>query len=276
MDTKAPSDVDALKERLRSTWTAGDFGIVARLVEEANEEIVARLDIKRGTKVLDVACGTGNSAIPAAKRRADVTGVDIAANLIEQAKARAKDAGLEIRFEEGDAEQLSFPDSSFDLVISIFGAMFAPRPDIVASELKRVCRAGGRIVMGNWTPGGFAGKMFRLGGQYVAPPQGMAPPVQWGDEAVVRERFRQGISELKMTRRIALFRLPFDEAETVEHYRRYFGPTLRTFEALDSKGRDAFRRDSEALFRENNRATDGTVLIESECLEVVATALDRP
>src|SRR6267143_822604 len=165
MDTKVPSDVDALKERLRSTWTAGDFGIIARLVEEANEEIVARLDIKRGTKVLDVACGTGNSAIPAAKRGADVTGVDISANLIEQARARAKDAGLQIRFEEGDAERLSFPDSAFDLVISIFGAMFAPRPDLVASELKRVCRPGGKMVMGNWTPGGFAGKMFRLGGQ---------------------------------------------------------------------------------------------------------------
>lgn len=271
MSTVSPSGIDALKARLRSTWSAGDFGVIARMVEEANEEVVARLDIQPGMKVLDVACGTGNSAIPAARRGAKVTGIDIVPNLLEQARARAKAAGVEVQFDEGDAEQLAFPDASFDLLISIYGAMFAPRPDLVASELKRVCRSGGRIVMGNWTPGGFAGQMFKLGAKYVPPPPAMTPPVQWGDETIVRERFREGISDLKLTRRIALFRLPFDEAATVEHYRKYFGPTTKTFEALDPPGQAAYRKDLEALWKAHNRATDGTVRVESEFLEVVAT-----
>lgn len=271
MTTKTTSDIDALKERLKGTWMAGDFGVIARIVEEANEEIVARLGIKPGMKVLDVACGTGNSAIPAARRGADVTGVDIATNLLEQARERARGAGVAARFEEGDAERLPFPDASFDLVVSIFGAMFAPRPDLVAAELKRVCKSGGKIVMGNWTPGGHSGKMFRLAAQYVAPPPGMAPPIQWGDESIVRERFRDGISDLKMNKRTAIFRFPFDEAATVEHFRKYFGPTARAFEALDPERREAYRRDLEALWREDNRATNGTVEVENEFLEVVAT-----
>jgi ubiquinone/menaquinone biosynthesis C-methylase UbiE len=271
MSTVSSSDIDALKARLRSTWIAGDFGVIARIVEGVNEEIVARLDIGPGTRVLDVACGTGNSAIPAARRGADVTGIDIAPNLLEQARARAKEARVTIRFEEGDAEQIVFPDSSFDFVISIYGAMFAPRPDLVAAELKRVCRSGGKIVMGNWTPSGFVGQTFKLSSKYVPPPAGMAPPVLWGDEATVRERFKDGISNLKLTPRIAVMRLPFTEAETVEHFRKYFGPTMRTFEALDAEGQAAYQRDLEALWKQHNRATDGTVRVESEFLEVVAT-----
>lgn len=270
-DTAGKLDLDALKERLRATWTAGDFGAIARSIEEANQEIVERLEIQPGTKVLDVACGDGNSAIPAARRGAVVTGVDLAPNLLEQARRRADAAGVEARFEEMDAEQLAFPDGSFDLVISIFGAMFAPRPAVVAAELERVCRSGGRIVMANWTPESFSGQTFRLTARYVPPPPGMAPPVEWGDERIVRERFRDGISDLKLRRRIARLRFPFDEAATVEHFRTYFGPTMRTFAALEPEQQEAFRRDLVAQYREHNRATDGTVLIESEFLEVIAT-----
>ncbi len=271
MSTAAPSDIDALKARLRATWTAGDFGVIGRMVEATNEEIVSRLDIKSGMKVLDVACGTGNSAIPAAKRGAEVIGVDIAPNLLEQARIRAKDAGVEVRFEEGDAEQLAFPDNTFDLIITIYGAMFAPRPDLVVSELKRVCKPGGRIVMGNWTPAGFVGQQFKLGAKYVPPPPGMTPPVQWGDESIVRERFKDGISKLEINRRNASFKLPFDENEAVEHFRKYFGPTIRTFEALDAKGQAAYRRELTALWKEHNNATDGTVQADGEFLEVIAT-----
>jgi SAM-dependent methyltransferase len=271
MSTLTPSDIESLKSRLKAVWTAGDFGVIARLVEETNEEIVARQNIQPGTKVLDVACGTGNSAIPAARRGAQVTAVDIAPNLLDQGRARAKAAGVEVKFEEGDAEDLAYPDASFDFVITVFGAMFAPRPERVASELKRVCRPGGKIVMGNWTPEGHSGESFKLGSKYVPPPPGVPPPVQWGVESVVRERLGAGISKLEMNRRNAVLRLPFDEKQTVEHFRKYFGPTQRVFEALDPAGQAAYRRDLEALWKENNLATDGTVHIESEYLEVVAT-----
>ena len=265
------SDIDALKARLRATWMAGDFGVIARTVEQMEEDLVGSLGIRPGTKVLDVACGTGNSAIPAARRGADVIGVDIAANLVEQARRRAEAEGVKARFQEGDAEKLEFPDGSFDLVISVFGAMFAPRPDLVASELKRVTKSGGRIVMGNWTPTGFAGVQFKLATKYVPPPPGMTPPVQWGDENIVRERFREGISNLEIKRRTAVMAFPMNEAEVVEHFRQFFGPTARTFEALDEAGQAAYRRDLESLWKDHNRAKDGTVAVESEFLEVIAT-----
>jgi SAM-dependent methyltransferase len=265
------TDFAAIKARIRATWTAGDFGVIGRTVETANEEIVSNAGIAPGVKVLDIACGTGNSAIPAARRGADVVGIDIAPNLLEQARARAHAAGVKARFQEGDAEALDFPDASFDVVISVFGAMFAPRPELVVSELRRVARPGGRIVMGNWTPDGFAGESFALARRFLPPPPGIAPPSRWGEEAIVRERFRDGISDLRMTRRMALLTFPFDEARTVEHYRRYFGPTIRTFEALDPARQDEYARDLEALWKEHNRMDDGTVAVESEYLEVVAT-----
>jgi len=271
MSTSTPADIDALKNRIRATWMAGDFGVIARQVQETNEEIVARLNLASGTRVLDVACGTGNSAIPAARQGADVTGVDIAPNLLEQARARAQEAQVPARFQEGDAEDLAFPDASFDVVISIFGAMFAPRPERVASEFKRVCRAGGRIVMGNWTPDSFAAASFKLSAKYVPPAPGMKPPVLWGDEATVRERFHEGIARLDLQKRTAIMRLPFGVPETFDHYRRYFGPTIRTLEALDVEGQKEFQRDFEALLAAHNRATDGTTRLESEFLEVVAT-----
>src|SRR5437867_5852819 len=193
----APADLEALKARIRATWTSGDFGVIAHQVQEDEEAFVGRLGITRGLEVLDVACGTGNSAIPAARYGARVIGVDIAPNLLEQARERAKSEGLEVRFEEGDAEQLVFPDGSFDLVVSIFGAMFAPRPERVAAEFKRVCRSGGRIAMGNWTPDSFAGQTYEMTSKYVPPPPGMMPPVLWGDEATVRDRLRDGISKLE-------------------------------------------------------------------------------
>ena len=149
------SDMEALKARLKATWMAGDFGQIAKASEIAAEQFIARCAIKPGMRVLDVACGTGNLAIPAAKAGALVTGADIATNLLEEARARAEREGVTAQFDEGDADQLAYPDVSFDLVVSMFGAMFAPRPERVSAELVRVCRQGGRIVMANWTPHGF-------------------------------------------------------------------------------------------------------------------------
>jgi ubiquinone/menaquinone biosynthesis C-methylase UbiE len=180
--------MEHLKERMRATWMAGDFGKIAEYSAKNAEEFVEALDLKPGMQVLDVACGTGNLAIPAARKRAQVTGVDIATNLLVQARARAKAEDLKILFEEGDAEHLSFPDEHFDVVMSMFGAMFAPDPDRVASELARVCKHGGRVAMANWTPEGFTGRMFRLSSRHLPPPVELPAPTLWGDEAVARLR----------------------------------------------------------------------------------------
>jgi SAM-dependent methyltransferase len=262
--------MEALKARLRSTWMAGDFGQIARFSSLWAEEFISRLPVTAGMKVLDVACGTGNLSIPAARRGATVTGVDIAPNLLEQARARAEGEGLKIQFDEGDAEQLPYGDASFDLVVSMFGAMFAPRPERATAELIRVCRSGGRIAMANWTPEGFTGKMFRLNAKHVPPPPGVPPPVLWGDVSTVRERLRDGISDLTLTRRTVAMVFPFDEVEVVEFFRRFFGPAQRAFEALDPAKQADLRRDLEHLWKENNRSTDGTTNVESEYLEVVA------
>ena len=154
-------EMEALKTRLRGMWMAGDFGEIARTIEAGAEEFITRLAPRPGERVLDVACGSGNLAIPAARSGATVTGVDIATNLLEQARARAASEGLTIQFDEGDAERLPYDDASFDTVVTMFGAMFAPRPELVAAELTRVCRPGGRMAMANWTPEGFIGQMFK-------------------------------------------------------------------------------------------------------------------
>jgi ubiquinone/menaquinone biosynthesis C-methylase UbiE len=269
--TTTPTDIDALKERLRATWASGDFGVIAHAVAKFQEELVGQLGITSGMKVLDVACGTGNSAIPAARLGADVIGIDIAANLIEQAKARAAAEGVQARFQEGDAEHIEFPDGSFDLVISIFGAMFAPRPDLTASELKRVTKSGGRIVMGNWTPAGFAGESFKLTAKYAPPPPGMVPPVLWGDEATVRERLQAGISKLEIRRVTTNLAFPMAPEETVQLFIDYFGPTKRTYESLDPAGQASYRKELTDLYRQHNQAKDGTTSVESELLVIIAT-----
>ena len=264
-------EMESLKTRLRATWMAGDFGQVAKVIEAAAEEFIARLGLKPGARVLDVACGSGNLSLPAARAGAVVTGLDIAPNLLEQARARAASEGLTIRFDEGDAEALPYPDASFDEVVSMYGAMFAPRPELVAAELVRVCRPGGRIAMANWTPEGFIGQMFKVTGKHVPPPAGIQSPLKWGDEESVRERLREGVADLHMTRRMCRFEYASPPAEFVEFFRRFYGPTQRAFEALDAAGQAALRADLERLWAEHNRAGDGATDVEGEYLEVVAT-----
>src|SRR5437588_6692919 len=260
----ATPDIAALKTKMREAWMAGDFGVIARYAEAAEEEFVARLKVTPGTRVLDVACGTGNTAIPAAQAGAKVTGVDIAPNLIAQAQQRARQAGVTAEFREGDAEQLSFPDAAFDVVISVFGAMFAPRPERVASELLRVCRPGGMIAMANWTPSGFVGTMFALNAKHVPPPPGIPAPSLWGDENVVRQRFGNGVRQIKLTRVMCDFRYPFPPAEVLQLFRKYFGPTQVAFSKLDAKGQAAMAADLERLWTEHNQATDRPTFIPDE------------
>ena len=269
--TAMSPEIEALKTKLKATWIAGDFGQIAKMTAPGAAEFIERLKIQSGEKVLDVACGTGNLAIPAARAGAVVTGVDIAPNLLEQARERAKAEGLNCQFDEGDAEALTYADGSFDTVMTMFGAMFAPRPERAAAELVRVCRSGGRIAMANWTPTGFVGKMFKLMASYVPPPP-MPSPILWGDEATASERLKDGISDLQLNRRQITLSYPFSPAEVVEYFRTYFGPTQKAFDSLedDAEKHAALRSDLENLWKEYNRANDATTTVEGEYLEVIA------
>lgn len=266
-------EMESLKQRLKGTWSAGDFGRIAASYQQGAAEFVARLGLKPGQRVLDVACGTGNLAIPAAQAGASVTGIDIAANLLEQARARADGARLNIVFSEGDAEALPCDSQYFDVVLSMFGAMFAPRPELVAAELLRVTRPGGVIAMANWTPTGFVGQMFKAIGSLVPPPAIMPSPLLWGNEQTLRERFGAGVAELRVQPRMMTFHFEeFDPAQVVEFWRQYYGPTQRAFEALagDSDKQTALRATLEQLWGAQNQSTSGGTVVASEYLEVLA------
>ena len=258
-----------LKQKMRATWMAGDFGEIARLAERGAEEFVARLNLKPGMKILDVACGTGNQSIPAAKTGATVTGLDLAPNLLEQARKRAEAEGLKVDFVEGDAEKLPQGAGEFDVVLSMFGAMFAPRPEAVASELMRVCRPGGLIAMGNWTPSGFVGQMFKISARHVPPPPGVPSPLLWGDESVVAERLGAR-AEVKATKRELIFDHPFGPADTVAFFRKYFGPTQMAFARLDAAGQKALADDLTNHWTVHNEGDAHHVVTKAEYLEVHA------
>src|SRR5688500_18826085 len=228
-------DMQAQKTRLKSMWSAGDYGHFATYLAP-------------GERCVGGAWGAGRRAGPAARAGAVAPGLDIAPNSTSRAGARGRAEGLGIRFEEGDAEELPYEDGSFDIVVSLIGAMFAPRPEFVTAELKRVCRPGGKIIMGNWTPTGFVGQMFKIHGKHVPPPAIMTPTVKWGDEEIVRERFKDGISHLKLRRHLYPFRYPFPPSEVVEFFRTYYGPTYKAFAALDAEKQSALRADLEQLW----------------------------
>src|SRR5947208_2003655 len=244
--TTTEPEIDGLKARLRETWMAGDYDRFSRHMEQGARIFYEQLDVCAGCEMLDVACGSGQVALWAARDGVRVTGVDIAPNLIERAQARARAEGLNSHFVVGDAEALPFEAGSFDVVTSLFGAMFAPRPEVVARELLRVCSPGGTIAMGNWTKEGFVGQMFKTISRFIAP-SGMPAPVLWGDETVVRERLGHGVSDLTMTRQHYSFTYPFPPAEVVEFFRQYYGPTNRAFASLDETDARKLRDDLEAL-----------------------------
>jgi len=269
MTTLTP-EMESLKAKLKATWMAGDFGLIAETYAPGAAEFVNRLNLQPDERVLDVACGTGNLTIPAARSGASVIGQDIAPNLLEQGRARAKAEGLNIRFDENDAEALPYDDASFDTVMTMFGAMFTPRPDVTAGELVRACRPGGRIAMANWTPSGFIGQMFKIVGKHVPAAPGMPSPLLWGDESIVRERFNGSAAELQLTRRNVTFNFPFTPAEVVEYFRRYYGPTYKAFGALDETGQAALRQELEQHWSAHNQSQNGVTRVESEYLEVVA------
>jgi SAM-dependent methyltransferase len=268
--TETSKEFDELKTRLKTTWMTGDYDLFSRFMEKDAEQFFRRLGITPGTRLLDVGCGAGQLALIAARAGAQVTGCDIATNWIEKAQARAAAEGLDVTFQEADAEALPYEDAQFDAVISLIGAMFAPRPDLVAAELTRVCRPGGIIAMANWTPGGFIGLMFKTIARHIAP-SGMPPPVLWGDEATVRDRLRKGIAHLKCERQIYHFDYPFPPDAVVEFFRTNYGPMSRAFSSLDGNGQQELRRELVSLWSEHNRAKDDTTRVDAEYLEVIAT-----
>src|SRR5215813_10447454 len=258
--------VDELKTRLRNTWMTGDYGRFSRYMERDAEAFYRRLPIKPGAELLDVGCGAGQLSLIAARAGARVTGCDIASNWLAQARRSAAAEGLTVVFEEGDAEALPYKDGEFDAVVSLIGAMFAPRPERVAAELTRVCRPGGIIAMANWTPGGFIGQMFKTIARHIAP-SGMPSPVLWGDEAMVRSRLQEGISALRCAARTYQFDYPFPPADVVEFFRAHYGPMTRAFASLDAAGQAQLRSELVRLWAAHNTAPDNTTKVAAEYLE---------
>ena len=268
----SPLHMHQLKESMRAAWMAGDFGKVAQNTARSAEEFISRLNIASGSRVLDVACGTGNTAIPLARCGAHVTGVDIATNLLQQARERAATEGLDITFDEGDAERLPYPDAMFDAVVTMFGAMFAPHHELVTAEFARVLKPGGLLAMANWTPGGFTGQMFQVTARHTGSPMGIAPPVHWGHAKVVRDRLTTNFENIELDAITIEFDIPASPAGVVAFFRTYFGPTQAAFASLDEAGQARLAVDMEALWAGANRAPDPTsrTIIDNEYLQVVA------
>src|SRR5256885_721148 len=250
----------------KALWEKGDFTRIADTMRESGEALVQRLGITKGLKVLDVGCGDGTTALPEAKLGADVLGVDIARNLVEAGNRRAAEQGLtNLKFQEGDASNLEqVPDKSFDLVVSIFGAMFAPKPFEVAKEMVRVTRPGGRIVMGNWIPNDptFVAQLLKISSNYTPPPEGFVSPMTWGVESNVIERFAAaGVSaeNISFARDTFTFNFPGTPSAYVDEFRKYYGPTINAFEAAEKQGRAAeLQKELEELFNTQNKSQDGT------------------
>jgi ubiquinone/menaquinone biosynthesis C-methylase UbiE len=229
-------EIAAIKQRQRATWAAGNFDEISKLILEVGETCVDRAGIEAGMDVLDVACGTGNATLPAARRGATVTGLDITPELLEVARANAAEEGLDIEWVEGDAEALPFEDESFDRVISTFGVMFAPRHEVAAAELARVCRPGGRIVMCNWVPGGLVGRMFKLFASYVPPPPGVQPPPLWGDGEHVRKLFAEATRTVPALEPRTV-KMTDDPEHYIAWFEERFGPAIKAREVLEPQGR---------------------------------------
>jgi SAM-dependent methyltransferase len=262
-------DYTAITERQRATWSEGDFNVLALGVMPASEGIVAAVDVHAGERVLDVACGSGNAALVAARRNAEVNGIDYVPALIERAKARAHAEGTAIDFRVGDAQELPFPAGTFDVVVSVFGVMFAPDQQRAARELLRVTRSGGRIGLMNWMPEDFGGDLFRTHGKYLPPPPGLAPPVRWGTESALRELFGDAVS--LSCERFTFFQHFRSEAKAFETFSTYFGPTVKVLASLEPARHADFERDLLDVFHRYNRASDGSAAIESRCMRVLLT-----
>jgi ubiquinone/menaquinone biosynthesis C-methylase UbiE len=262
--------LEGIKARQQKTWASGDYGAVAAIIHSTAESLVQAADLSAGSRVVDVATGTGNAAIAAARCLCTVTGIDYVPELLDRARARAAAEHLPFDFVEGDAEALPYQDGEWDAVISVFGVMFTPNQEQAAAELTRVCRSGGTIALANWTPDGFIGELFRAIGRRIPPPSGVRAPSEWGSEPRIRELFGDRVRNLRINPREYIFRFPAPE-DYADYFRAHYGPTLKAFEALDEDHGKLLYADLVELVKRFNVATDGTVKIRAAYVDVLAT-----
>ncbi len=271
--TASQPDLALIKSKMKATWEDGDYTSFAKYMEAGAIEILNGWNIAPGKRLLDIGCGSGQTAIPAALRGIHVTAIDLASNLIADARERARSEGLVVRFDEGDAENLPYGDESFDVAITLIGAMFAPRPDKVVAEFARVVRPGGNLYMANWTPRGMPAMMFKCLAGYVPPPAGFIPPVLWGDEETVIQRLDKHFTDIQLTRRnYPQWHYSLTPTKLVDLFRTHFGPVKRTFEAIDEEAQKRLHRELALIYTECSDTLDGILTITAgEYLEVVAT-----
>lgn len=268
---RSTTDFDRIKGRQQAAWGSGDYCTVGVTLQIVGEDLCEAVDLRSNQRVLDVAAGNGNATLAAARRYAQVVSTDYVGALLERARERARAERLQATFQEADAEALPFEDASFDVVLSTFGVMFAPNQEQAASELLRVCRPGGKIGLANWTPESFIGQLFKTIGRYVPPAPGVRSPALWGDKAHLAAMFGTKAS-IAAERRTFMMRYRSPE-HWIETFRGYYGPVLKTFEAIDAKAGEALEADLHALIKAFNLAEDGVMVVPSQYLEVVATRL---
>ena len=268
-DHPATPDFAAIKARQRATWASGDFAVIGTTLDIVGENLVEAADVCAGERVLDVAAGNGNATLAAAHRFAEVTSTDYVPALLEKGKARAAAEGLAVNFQVADVEALPFADGRFDVVLSTYGAMFAPDQDATAREMLRVLRPGGRIGLANWTPEGFIGQVFKLIGRHLPPPAGLRSPALWGTQAHLDTLFGREAT-VRAERRMFNFRY-LSAAHFIQMFRDYYGPTHKAFAALDSAKAAEMERDLTALLTSLDRGGGRSLVVPGEYLEVVVT-----
>lgn len=266
--TQPAADFTAIKTRQKAAWSSGNYSLIGATLQIVGENLCEALDLRAGSRVLDVAAGNGNATLAAAHRWCDVTSTDYVPSLLEAGRRRAEAEGCEIRFQEADAENLPFPNASFDAVMSTFGVMFTPDQEKAASELARVCKPGGRIGLANWTPESFIGQLFKTIGKYVPPPAGVKPPSLWGTRDRLETLFGNAAAGISTTSRAFVFRFRSPE-HWLDVFRTYYGPMNKTFAALDSEKQAALTQELMQLMASGNRSGDSTLVLPSEYLEVV-------
>ena len=265
----ASFDLTAIKGRQQKAWSSGDYAVVGVTLQIVGETLCEAVDLRSGQRVLDVAAGNGNATLAAARRFAEVTSTDYVASLLERGRERARADRLEVAFREADAEALPFANASFDVVLSTFGVMFTPNQQQAANELIRVCRPGGKIGLANWTPESFIGQLFKTIGRHLPPPFGAQSPALWGNVSHLDSLFGTKAGVAAQSQNFA-FRYRSPE-HWLEIFRRFYGPVVKAFEALDAAAGAALETDIDGLLEKYNVATDGTLVVPSEYLEVVIT-----
>jgi ubiquinone/menaquinone biosynthesis C-methylase UbiE len=262
------ADLAALKTKQQAAWASGDYAIVGTTLQIVGEELCEALDLRGKERVLDVAAGNGNATLAAARRWCDVVSTDYVPSLLEHGRRRAEAEGAAVTFQTADAEALPFPDASFDVVTSTFGVMFTANHDKAAVELLRVCKPKGRIGMVNWTPDGFIGQVFKTLGKHLPPPPGAKSPALWGTRARLDEMFGRGAASIDAQPKIFNFRYR-SAAHFMDVFKTYYGPMLKAFGALDESKRSYLHDDLVALIARMNKASDGTMVVPSEYLEII-------